>query len=57
LSEALRVALADTDARHRLVTSGTGRAAQFSMERLAETYLGLYERAINAQAARAPRSG
>jgi hypothetical protein len=40
--------LGDRSLRARLVTSGEARAAEFSMERLAEVYLDLYQRAMAA---------
>jgi phosphatidylinositol alpha-mannosyltransferase len=44
LAAALRRVLADRSLRDRLVASGEARAAEFSMERLAELYLGMYRR-------------
>ena len=44
LAAALRSVLTDPDLAARLVASGEQRAAEFSMERLAETYVELYER-------------
>jgi len=46
LAAALQRVLGDRSLQARLVTSGEARAAEFSMEHLAEVYLGLYERAI-----------
>lgn len=43
LADALRRALADADLRARMVASGEERAIEFSMERLADRYLELYE--------------
>jgi phosphatidylinositol alpha-mannosyltransferase len=48
LAAALRRMLDDRSLRARLVTSGEARAAEFSMERLAEVYLDLYQRAMAA---------
>jgi phosphatidyl-myo-inositol alpha-mannosyltransferase len=44
LAAALRLVLTDTALAAGLVASGEARAAEFSMTRLAETYLGLFER-------------
>jgi phosphatidylinositol alpha-mannosyltransferase len=44
LAAALRRVLTDPALSAGLVASGEGRAAEFSMARLAETYIGLYER-------------
>jgi phosphatidylinositol alpha-mannosyltransferase len=44
LAAALRRVLTDKDLAARLVASGEQRAAEFSMTRLAQTYVGLYER-------------
>jgi phosphatidylinositol alpha-mannosyltransferase len=44
LAAALRLVLADRALAAGLVASGEVRAAEFSMTRLAETYVGLYER-------------
>lgn len=38
--------LADPELRARLVTAGEARAQEFAMDRLAERYVGLYERAL-----------
>ena len=46
LRDALRRLLDDSALRDRLVASGRERAEQFSMRRLAERYLELYERAL-----------
>jgi glycosyltransferase involved in cell wall biosynthesis len=46
LRGAIRRLLDDGDARARLVASGQERAAEFSMRRLAERYLELYERSL-----------
>ncbi len=46
LRESLRRLLDDASLRQRLVASGHERAAEFSMSRLAERYLELYERAL-----------
>ncbi|HET9729845.1 MAG TPA: glycosyltransferase family 4 protein [Acidimicrobiia bacterium] len=46
LRSALQRLLDDANLRARLTTSGHERAAQFSMTRLAERYLELYERAL-----------
>jgi phosphatidylinositol alpha-mannosyltransferase len=45
LAGALRQVLGDPELSARLVTSGEQRAAEFSMDRLAETYVDIYERA------------
>ena len=42
LAAALERVLTDRSLRERLVASGEARAAEFSMERLAEVYLELY---------------
>jgi phosphatidyl-myo-inositol alpha-mannosyltransferase len=47
LAAALRRVLTEPDTAARLVVSGDARAAQFSMERLAEVYVGLYERVLS----------
>ena len=49
LAAALRQVLADRDLAARLVASGEQRAAEFSMERLAQVYVGIYERAIGGR--------
>lgn len=49
LATALRRVLEDPSLATRLVASGEARAAHFSMERLAETYLELYERVLAAR--------
>jgi len=46
LRNALRQLLDDQELRTRLIASGRGRAEQFSMRRLAERYVELYERAL-----------
>jgi phosphatidylinositol alpha-mannosyltransferase len=46
LRDALRRLLDDSELRARLVASGRERAEQFSMRRLAQRYLELYERAL-----------
>jgi phosphatidylinositol alpha-mannosyltransferase len=46
LQQALRRVLDDPALRERLVTEGRARAEEFSMARLAERYLELYERAL-----------
>jgi phosphatidylinositol alpha-mannosyltransferase len=46
LRSALRLLLDDPSQRERLVRSGHDRATEFSMERLAQRYLELYERAM-----------
>jgi phosphatidylinositol alpha-mannosyltransferase len=46
LRNALRRVLDDAALRERLVTQGRVRAAEFSMERLAQRYLELYEKAL-----------
>lgn len=48
LGAALGRVLADDALRARLVASGTDRAREFSMDRLAERYLELYERVTTA---------
>lgn len=48
LGDALVRVLADADLRDRLVASGTERATEFSMDRLADIYLSLYERVTTA---------
>lgn len=48
LAAALQRVLGDRSLRARLVSSGEARAAEFSMEHLAEVYLDLYERAMAA---------
>ncbi len=47
LAAALRRVLGEPDLAARLVASGEQRAAQFSMDHLAETYVGLYERVVH----------
>ncbi|HWS46811.1 MAG TPA: glycosyltransferase family 4 protein, partial [Acidimicrobiia bacterium] len=46
LRAALQQVLDDETLRSRLVASGRGRAAEFSMQRLAQRYLELYERSL-----------
>lgn len=46
LAAALRRVLVEPATAAALVGSGEGRASEFSMDRLAETYLGLYERVL-----------
>jgi glycosyltransferase involved in cell wall biosynthesis len=46
LAGALRRVLADRPLRDRLVASGEARAAEFSMEHLAEVYLDLYRSVV-----------
>jgi phosphatidylinositol alpha-mannosyltransferase len=46
LGNALRTVLDDPDRRHRLVAAGERRASEFSMQRLAERYLPVYEAAV-----------
>lgn len=46
LAGALRQVLTDTDLAHRLVASGATRAAEFSMEHLAERYIECYEQVL-----------
>ncbi len=53
LAAALNRVLADRDERDRLVASGAERAVEFSMDRLADRYLELYEQVT--EAAPAPR--
>ena len=48
LRDALRRVLDDAALRERLVAEGRVRAAEFSMERLAQRYLELYEKALAA---------
>lgn len=48
LGDALARVLADAELRDRLVASGTERATEFSMDRLADLYLALYERVTTA---------
>ena len=52
LATALTDALEDPSLRERLVASGECRASQFSMERLAELYLSMYERVTSGEVAR-----
>jgi phosphatidyl-myo-inositol alpha-mannosyltransferase len=47
LAAALRRVLADASLAADLVASGEARAAEFSMERLAEVYLGLYRSVVD----------
>jgi phosphatidylinositol alpha-mannosyltransferase len=46
LAAALRRVLTEPGTAASLVASGEGRAAEFSMDRLAEIYVGLYERVL-----------
>ena len=46
LRDALRRVLDDAELRERLVVHGRARAAEFSMERLAQRYLEIYEKAL-----------
>jgi phosphatidylinositol alpha-mannosyltransferase len=46
LREALRMLLDDAERRARLVAAGRRRAAEFSMSRLAERFVEVYERAL-----------
>jgi glycosyltransferase involved in cell wall biosynthesis len=46
LQDALRRVFDDPALRERLVAEGRARAEEFSMARLAERYLELYERAL-----------
>jgi phosphatidylinositol alpha-mannosyltransferase len=55
LREALRRVLDDAALRARLVASGRARAEEFSMRRLAERYLELYERADSVTQSRSTR--
>lgn len=48
LAAALRALLDDSNRREALVAAGRARAEEFSMRRLAERFLGIYERAIAA---------
>lgn len=48
LAAALSSVLADAELRDRLVLSGTERVEQFSMDRLADAYLAIYEQVITA---------
>lgn len=48
LAAALRRVLGDTTLARQLVAAGEARAAELSMERLAERYLELYERVVTA---------
>jgi phosphatidylinositol alpha-mannosyltransferase len=48
MGAALGRVLADAELRDRLVASGTARAAEFSMDRLADLYLGLYDQVTTA---------
>jgi phosphatidylinositol alpha-mannosyltransferase len=50
LAAALRRLLTDRELAEELVASGERRAAEFSMERLAEVYLDLYQRVIERAA-------
>ena len=46
LAKALRLVLDDSSLRESLTTSGSARAAEFSMDRLATLYVGLYEQVL-----------
>jgi len=46
LADALNRVLTTPSLAESLIASGEGRAAEHSMDRLAEQYVGLYERAI-----------
>lgn len=48
LSATIAQVLGDADLRHRLESSGTNRASEFSMDRLAQRYLGLYDQVTTA---------
>ncbi len=48
LAQALRTLLDDDVRRKEIVAGGRARADEFSMDRLAERFLGIYERAIAA---------
>jgi phosphatidylinositol alpha-mannosyltransferase len=52
LAAALDRALTDQDLARALVCSGAERAAEFSMDRLAERYLELYDRVLSARGVR-----
>jgi phosphatidylinositol alpha-mannosyltransferase len=52
LSLALQRVLTDGSLATRLVAAGEARAAEFSMERLAQEYVALYERVIAARRSR-----
>ncbi|MEZ5216672.1 MAG: glycosyltransferase family 4 protein [Ilumatobacteraceae bacterium] len=57
LAGALRRILRDGDEAQRMAVGAAARAEEFSMERLAELYLGLYREAIDARASQPhPRS-
>jgi len=51
LAAAIRRVLDEPDLRRALVAAGDARAAEFSMDHLAERYLTLYERALAARTA------
>ena len=51
LASGLRRVLKDSALASSLVAAGELRAEQFAMDRLAETYVGLYERAIEHERA------
>ncbi len=53
LAAAVRRVLDEPDRREALVEAGDARAAEFSMDHLAERYLDLYETAVAARQARA----
>jgi phosphatidylinositol alpha-mannosyltransferase len=48
LADALRTVLDDQDRRDALIAAGRARAEEFSLDRLAESFLDVYERAIAA---------
>ncbi|MFT7646451.1 MAG: phosphatidylinositol alpha-mannosyltransferase [Candidatus Poriferisodalaceae bacterium] len=50
LADALTVVLSSAEVREKLVLAGERRAEDFAMDRLAETYLEIYERAISLEA-------
>jgi glycogen synthase len=52
LSEALQVATTNTSIRDRLVTGGHARAQDFSMQRLAESYVEIYNKLLSDEAER-----
>jgi glycosyltransferase involved in cell wall biosynthesis len=52
LSEALQVATTNTPVREHLVTGGHARAQDFSMQRLAESYVEIYNKLLSDEAER-----
>jgi glycosyltransferase involved in cell wall biosynthesis len=52
LAEALSMAMADTATSEHLVTGGHARAQDFSMQRLAESYVEIYNRLLSDEAER-----